>query len=147
MLFHVASYHAGEGELARSFAALAARMAAADLLLFDFWHTGGVLRDPPARRVRSVEVDGRRLFRIATPREDRARSRIDVHYAFRRDAEDGEIVHEEDHALRHYTADELDDCARAAGLATLGCWGWGSDGPLSESDWYGLACLRRTSGA
>lgn len=147
MLFHVASYHAEEGRFARSLAAISARMKGDDLLLFDFWHSGGVLADPPGRRVRTVDIDGRRMTRIAVPREDRSTSRVWVHYEFRLDGEHGTLVHTEEHALRHFTTGEIEGAAAAAGLESLACWRWGSDRPLGDADWYGLACMRRGRGA
>jgi SAM-dependent methyltransferase len=146
MLFHVLSYQAGDGAAAATLENLASHLAPGGVLVFDFWHTGGVLLDPPAERVREARLGGRRLLRIARPAEDRSRSRIEIHYEFRWDSRDGPLAHEEDHALRHFTAAELAVLLERAGLAVLECEGWMSHRALQPADWYGVIWARREAG-
>jgi SAM-dependent methyltransferase len=143
MLFHVLSYQTAESAVARALENVAAHLAAPGVLVFDFWHTGGVLRDPPSVRVREARVGNRQLFRIARPTEDGNRRRVDIRFEFRWDAPDGPVAHEEDHSLRHFTEDELAAFLERAGLDVLTCEGWMRDRALRPEDWYGLICARK----
>jgi SAM-dependent methyltransferase len=143
MLFHVVNYQTSDAMLRTAFARVAAHLAPSGLLLLDFWNSDAVLNDPPVRRVREAGVDGRPLFRISTPREDRDRRRIDVLYEFRWDSPDGSLVHEELHTLRHFTSGELAEFLGQAGLTVMRCDAWMQDRPLAADDWYGVICARR----
>jgi SAM-dependent methyltransferase len=145
MLFHVLSYQTTDRAVARTLENVAAHLAPRGIYVFDFWHTEGVLLDPPGPRVREARVGERRLFRIARPTEDRARHLIDVHYDFCWDSPEGPVVHEEDHAMRHFTAGELQAFLARSGLAVVTCEGWMHQRALRPTDWYGLVCARRQS--
>ena len=144
MLFHVLNYHPTDAAVAATLENVAAHLAPRGLFVFDFWHGGGVQLDPPAVRVREARVDGRPLFRTARPTEDRARSLIDIRYEFRWDSPEGPVAYEEHHALRHFTAKELEGFLGRAGLDVLACEGWMQPGrALQPQEWYGLICARK----
>jgi SAM-dependent methyltransferase len=142
MLFHVMSYLTRDTDVDRALARIAAHLDRSGLLIFDFWHTGGVLHDPPARRVRESEVDGRKLFRIAIPTENRGLRRVDVRYEFRWDSVDGDCVLEEQHSMRHFSPSELTEFLGRAGLTVISCKGWQRESPPGPEDWYGVICAR-----
>jgi SAM-dependent methyltransferase len=144
MLFHVMSYQTSDDMIRGALERISAHLAPQGVLLFDFWHTDAVLRDPPGVRVRDAQVGGRRLVRIAHPTEDRKRHRIDIRYEFRWDSLEGPLVHEESHAMRHFTLQELNTFLAEAGLSVLACEAWMQDRALSQDDWYGLMWARRT---
>ena len=139
-LFHVVNYQATDEELRGLFVNAARHLAERGVVVFDFWHTDGVLRDPPQRRVREVSIAGRRLFRIADPTEDRERRRVDVRYEFRWDALDGQVAACETHPLRHFDVHELEVLLADAGLDLVTVEAWMERRPLRSTDWYGLAC-------
>lgn len=132
MLFHVMSYQVSDAQIHAALDRVAAHLAPGGVFVFDFWNTAGVVREPPARRVREAQIDGRPMFRISIPGEDRARRRIDVRYEFRRDSPDGALAHEERHALRHFTPQELETFLHDAGMTVLSCDGSGA--------WHGFIC-------
>jgi SAM-dependent methyltransferase len=147
MLFHVLSYQTSDPAVAATFASVSAHLAPRGVFVFDFWHTEGVLRDPPGVRVRETRVQGRRLFRIARPTEDRERSLIDIRYEFRWDAPEGPVASEERHVMRHFTKGELEMFLRDAGLEILQSEGWMQPGStLGPEHWYGLICARKRDG-
>jgi SAM-dependent methyltransferase len=145
MLFHVLSYQVSDHAVEATVANVAAHLAPGGIFVFDFWHTGGVLHDPPGRRIRDARLGGRPLFRVARPTEDRARSRIDIHYEFRWDSPEGPVAYEEDHAMRHFTPSGLEAFLGRAGLEIVACEGWMKP-VLGAEDWYGLACARKRGG-
>jgi hypothetical protein len=148
MLFHVLSYQTSDRAVDAAMENVAAHLAPRGVFIFDFWHTGGVLLDPPGVRTREAKVGGRRLFRTAHPTEDRARSLIDIRYEFRPDSPEGAAAYVEEHALRHFTAAELDAFLGRAGLETVALEGWMQPGrALQPNEWYGLACARKRQGA
>jgi SAM-dependent methyltransferase len=147
MLFHVLSYQTTNDAVAGALENAAAHLAPRGVFIFDFWHSSGVLLDPPVVRVRQAHVGGRRLFRTAHPTEDRGRNLIDIRYGFRWDSPEGPVAYEEHHALRHFTATELDDFLGRAGLDVVACEGWRQPGrALQRQEWYGLICARKRKG-
>jgi SAM-dependent methyltransferase len=143
MLFHVMSYHVSDAAIDAALQRIGPRLSSSGVFVFDFWHSGGVTRDPPGFRVRETRVDGRPLFRVTTPTEDRAQHLIAVQYDFRWDSTDGPLVHTETHTMRHFTARELTVFLAAAGMEPIRCEGWMSGSGLSELDWYGCMYARR----
>jgi SAM-dependent methyltransferase len=140
MLFHVMSYQTSEDEVERALTEARGHLASGGVFAFDFWHTPGVVQSPPEHRTREASIDGRRLFRITHPTEDKGKRRIDVRYEFRWDSADGPCVHEEIHRMRHFTVDELGAYLRRAGLAIRSCTAWMGRHAPSPADWYAMIC-------
>jgi len=142
MLFHAMSYLTSDLMLTAALNGIAAHLAQNGVLVFDFWHTEAVFRDPPVPRVRKAQIDGRTLFRISNPIEERDRARVLVRFEFRWDSPEGPLVHQEVHVVRHFDPKELDLFLRRAGLTILTCEAWMRNHPLGPDDWYGLICTR-----
>ncbi len=142
MLFHVASYLTNDDALEKTMANIAAHLVPDGLFAFDFWHTGGVTLDPPAARIREAVVDGQRLFRLTRVEQDIARQLIDIRFEFRRDSVTGPIIHEEHHAMRHFSSTHLHAVLDRAGFEVMGCEGWMTGQPLKMADWYGVIFAR-----
>lgn len=140
MLFHVINYQTSDDAVRAALRNISSHLDRSGVLVLDFWNSEAVLRDPPAVRVREARVDGRSLFRVSRPREDRGRRLVDVHYQFRWDHPEGDLAHEELHELRHFSGGELEGFLRDAGLRVLTCDGWMSGRPLCHEDWYGFIC-------
>lgn len=143
MLFHVIDYQTDDDALDRALERVSAHLAPGSLFAFDFWNSDAVLRDPPHKRVRTATIDGRSLFRLSYPSEDRSRRLIDVRYEFRWDSEDGPMAHQETHALRHFGLDELATRLDRFGLDVASSHAWLTTRPVKQNDWYGFACARR----
>ncbi|HUR21143.1 MAG TPA: class I SAM-dependent methyltransferase [Vicinamibacterales bacterium] len=143
MLFHVMSYQTSAAMVRGAIENARTHLAAGGVFLFDFWHTEAVLRNAPTSRTRQAQVGERTLFRISHPAEDRASRRIDVRFEFRWDGPNGPLEHEENHTLRHFTADELAVFLAECGLEVLSAEGWMTSKPLTSEHWYGVMCARR----
>jgi SAM-dependent methyltransferase len=144
MLFHVMSYQTTDEDVERAMREAQANLAPGGVFAFDFWHTPGVIDSPPAQRTREALVDGRRLFRVAHPTEDKVSRRIDVRYEFRWDSADGPCVHEELHRMRHFSVGELGQVLGRAGLEIRSCKAWMRQHPPGRADWYGMICATGT---
>ncbi|HEX7708115.1 MAG TPA: class I SAM-dependent methyltransferase [Thermoanaerobaculia bacterium] len=143
MLFHVMSYIQEDDEICRTLDNVREHLVPDGVFVFDFWHTGGVQRDPPSMRIREALIGDRRLVRIARPVEDRPRRRIDVNYEFRWDNAGGALAHREVHRLRHFDPDELGHFLGNAGLTVRTCNTWMRDEPLAADAWYGVIAAQR----
>jgi SAM-dependent methyltransferase len=140
MLFHVLNYQVSDDMIAAAFERVAAHLGPDGVFVFDFWNTDAVRRDPPGPRTRTTEVGGRVLYRLSRPSENPAARTVTVHYEFRWDQPRGELIAEETHVLRHFSAIELSALLRASGLIPRRFVRWLSDDPLSADDWYGFGC-------
>ena len=140
LLFHVIDYQVSDGMVRDTLSAIANHLAPAGLLVFDFWNSDAIERDPPVRRVKEARIDGRPLVRISVPSEGRRRRRVDVRYEFRWDSDQGPLEHEELHAVRHFSAAELEVFLQDAGMTVLTCEAWMRNRRLSQNDWYGFIC-------
>lgn len=143
MLFHVMNYQVSDAMVGGALERIAAHLAPTGVFVFDFWNSEAVLRDPPVRRVRETQVEGRSLFRVSNPIEDQGRRLIDVQYQFHWDSPEGALVHEEVHTLRHFSRGEFETLLRAAGMTMLKCQAWMTERRLSPDDWYGFICAGR----
>jgi SAM-dependent methyltransferase len=143
MLFHAISYQTSDAMLRDAIQNISAHLSSLGVFVFDFWNTAGVLGDPPGRRVREAEIQGRRLVRVTNPKEDRARNLIEVGFEFRWDSASGPLVHRESHLMRHFSGGELADVLETSGLTVVACNAWMTDRPLAAEDWYGLICAQK----
>ncbi len=143
MLFHAISYQSTDDDLRGAIRNISTHLAPHGLFVFDFWHTPAVLSDPPVPRLRKAMVEGRTLFRLTTPTEDRQRRLVHIEFEFRWDTPDGEAALREMHTMRHFEENELRQVLAAEGLSVVECAGWMTDRPLTVADWYGFVCAQR----
>jgi SAM-dependent methyltransferase len=142
MLFHVFNYQISDALVDKALERIREHLAPKGLLVFDFWNSDAVKRDPPASRVRQADVEGRPLFRLGAPTEEPKRRLIHVHYQFRWDSPHGSLAHEEVHSLRHFDQAELASFLNKAGFAFVKCVAWLTTRPLCPDDWYGFVVAR-----
>jgi SAM-dependent methyltransferase len=145
MLFHVMSYQISDDMVVGAMQRVREHLADDGIFVFDFFHTDGVLADPPTTRVREATVDGRSLFRLSRPTEDRAKRVIEIKYEFRWDALDGPLAHDELHVMRHFTVNELDGFLQSSRMRAVHSEGWMAHRSLSASDWYGVIWTSRST--
>ncbi len=139
-LFHVASYHAADGELARMLANVRRHLPPGGRFVFDFWHGPGVLADPPARRERRIEDDVIRIHRVAVPVHDTARRIIEVQYDVTIEPVAGGAPEKirELHRMRYFSVPELAPLLAAAGFRVDRTHAGISRDALDARAWYGL---------
>lgn len=142
MLFHVLNYLIDDDAVAASLQTIRNHLTPDGVFVFDFWHSPDVTRNPPERRVRYGVIDGRRLYRIAIPWEDRPHRIVRVTYAFRWDSPFGELAYEEDHWMRHYSCVEVANFLEAAGLRTGASFTWADRAASGTADWTRVMSAR-----
>lgn len=124
-LFHVMSYMAGEGDFDTVLANARLHLKPGGALLFDFWYGPAVLADPPQRRERKVEEEGRHICRVTTPHWDKAHDTVRIDFDVSESAGVGETrdTHEE-HIMRYFFEDGLRQALPAAGfdIVEFGEW-------------------------
>lgn len=139
-LFHVASYHAGPGDLYKMMTNVRRHLPAGGRFIFDFWHGPGVLADPPTRRERTVSEGGIKITRLSIPEHFPLQCRIDVHYEMQVTDSgrgfEGRIV--EVHSMRYCFMPEIEFILAQAGFRLEFTRAGISDEPLAGGSWYGL---------
>lgn len=147
-LFHVASYQAAPGELARMVANAARHLEPGGVLVFDFWHGPGVRAEPPEIRRREVEDAAIHVSRLATPTHFADEQIIEVKYDLvvtPKNAAPAPERFAETHRLRYYFLPEVAAAVTAAGLTLEQTRAGLSDQPLGDRSWYGLVVARKPS--
>lgn len=143
-LFHVMSYQVTDEDALAAFRTAARHLAPGGVFIFDFWHGGGVLKDPPAVRVKRLEDGTVRIVRIAEPEVKKERNVVEVNYQImtleKKTGQWSEL--RETHSMRYFFLPEIRRFLSDAGFALKDSGGWMTDKPLS-SCWYGLVTAEK----
>ncbi len=143
-LFHVMSYQVTNEDILAAFRTAARHLAPGGVFIFDFWHGGGVLSDPPVVRVKRLEDDLVRIVRIAEPELKKERNVVEVNYQIltleKKTARWSEL--RETHSMRYFFLPELIQFLSDTGFALKNSGGWMTDKPLC-SCWYGLVAAEK----
>jgi SAM-dependent methyltransferase len=138
-LFHVMSYMAGEGDFAAALDAARRHLQPGGAFLFDVWHGSAVLADPPQRREREIDEDGKKIRRITTPHWDRDRDTVRIVFDVE---EDGRLTASEQHIMRYFFPDGLSRDLRAAGFEPLEIGEWLTGAPPHDKAFGIFAAAR-----
>jgi len=136
-LFHVMSFQNTEDDALAVMETAREHLQPGGLLLFDFWHGPGVLRDPPERRERMIEDGETQLRRVAVPEHRLSDNVVVVNYTVSiRDLKNGRTAElQEAHSMRCWFLPELRHLAKQAGLRGLDAGGWLTAQAPSLDDW------------
>lgn len=143
-LFHVVSYQVQNNDLQRTFANAARHLGPRGVFFFDVWHGPAVFSDRPAVRVKRVENDDTRLWRIAEPALDLTANVVVVRYTMLAESKhDARLTtFEEEHRMRYLFPPEVDLLAGEAGFEVERAEEFLTGRPPSEHTW-GVAYLLR----
>jgi SAM-dependent methyltransferase len=143
-LFHVVSYLTRNEDLSATFRNAAQHVRPGGLFFFDVWHGPAVLVQQPAVRLKRVENDEIRLWRVAEPSVDTGSSVVTVQYTmFAESRRDGSIVSfGETHHMRYLFPTEIELLARTSGFVVEGMEEFGTGRPASQDTW-GVAYILR----
>lgn len=146
-LFHVISYLTSNEDIAATFRNAWDHLRPAGIFFFDVWHGPAVLTQRPAVRLKQVENDDLRLWRVADPSIDTQASTVTVHYRmFAESKRDGGITtFDETHCMRYLFPTEIELLARAAGFTVEATEEFGSGRPASADTWGVAYVLRRNA--
>lgn len=143
-LFHVMSYQTSNDDLRAAFATAGAHLAPSGCFLFDCWYGPGVLKDPPAVRVKRLEDERIEFVRIAEPVMHPNENLVDVKYqAIVTDKATGRVgTLSEVHRMRYLFTPEIELFLQGEGLRTKVCHEWMSEKSPDFTSWN--ACFMVT---
>lgn len=145
-LFHVVSYLTSNADLEATFRNASRHLTANGVFFFDVWHGPAVLTQRPAVRLKQVENDDIRLWRVAEPAIDTAASIVTVHYTmFAESKREARITtFDETHHMRYLFPTEIELLARSAGFVVEETEEFGTGRPASPDTWGVAYVLRKT---
>jgi SAM-dependent methyltransferase len=143
-LFHVVSYQTSNDDLRRTFTNAAAHLRPQGSFLFDVWHGPAVVSERPQVRLRRVEDDKTRLWRVAEPELRLNEGVVTVRYTLLAESKvDATLTTiEEEHRMRYLFPPEVEWLADQAGFEVERSEEFPSGQPASDRTW-GVAYLLR----
>ena len=136
-LFHVVSYQTTNNDVRQMFETAATHLQPGGLFLFDVWYGPAVVTLKPVVRVKRMENSQIAVLRIAEPKVDMNRNRVDVTYTVLvTDRTSGHVQQfTEEHHMRYYFAPELELIAESNGMPIIHSEEWMTGGSPSENTW------------
>jgi SAM-dependent methyltransferase len=136
-LFHVASYQSSNDDIQSFIKNAAKHLKKGGVFIFDYWYGPGVLTDPPAVRVKRLEIIGGEITRIAEPELLVEECCVNVCYDIRilETASMKEKRLYEEHKMRYFFKPELEMLCESAGLQVLQSASWMDAKPLNSGTW------------
>lgn len=135
-LFHVFSYLTTEEALTKAIECSVANLSPGGVLLFDYWHGPGVLKDPPGVRTKFVENGSLRAERTAVPEHLPEKHLVEVNVRLRLIDKAGSFSEEvqEQYTMRYWFPEELEEPLKRSGLKSIRHYSWMTESdPRSES--------------
>lgn len=136
-LFHVMSYQTTLEDALAVLKTARAHLKPGGIFFFDFWHSAGVLADPPTYRERVMEDTEVLVVREATPEHRKQENIVVVNYAITITQKAcAQVSHlTERHVMRYWAMPELRNLANLTNF-TIGCsGGWMHGTPATKADW------------
>jgi SAM-dependent methyltransferase len=120
-LFHVIGYLTDNEEVISCFTSVSNHLHPGGLFVFDAWYTQAVKAQQPAVRLKKVTGDGIEITRIARPEIDDQRNLVTVNYELNIHHTEIDLREnlEESHVIRHFSIEEIEEYAAAAGFNLL----------------------------
>jgi len=143
-MFAAVDYVTTNEGLQRCFYSIRKHLEPGSLFIFDYWNGPAVLSARPSVRVKMVELEGKRLIRIATPQLEVERHLCRVSYNFMV-IKDRELVEEfeEEHVLRFLFPEEVRHYLEENSFNVLGIFPFlRLDGKADETAWNVVVIAR-----
>jgi SAM-dependent methyltransferase len=125
-LFHVMSYLIEDRDLKAAFQTAQRHLHAGGAFTFDFWYGPAVLEAPPQPQVKTIQVGDIIVQRKTIPEWDRQRHVVRVNYEIEiKNIANRETIREqEQHVVRYYFLDEIQDRLAVCGFEVeqIGEW-------------------------
>lgn len=125
-LFHVFSYLPTRADCLTFLKIVKTHLKPNGVFLFDFWHAGAVLNEPPQTRVKRIKTETLDITRIGEPSLDVTNSWVNLRYEFFiRNLSTGHVdTFAETHRMHYFTLAEVSDLLDEVGMK-----------PLSQEEW------------
>lgn len=144
-LFHVVNYFESLDNLRRFFEHARSNLTTAGLLLFDTWHSPAVRSIRPENRIRKVTDGNLDIVRFATPTVDDLTNTVTVEYdiyAQQKGEQCWQHIHEI-HTLRHFSPEEIVECALKEKFELLESHEWNTEKTPGDDTWSVTYILKK----
>lgn len=118
-LFDVLSYQTTPFELEKFFTEILSVLNPGGRVIVDGWNATGVRADPPQKRIRNFEINGRNVSRIVTPRNASNQSDSYSLTIELVDKSTNAIITAETHNMRAWHPHEIQDCLGNLGVSSI----------------------------
>jgi len=124
--FHVFSYLTTEAALKQAIDCCFANLNPGGVLVFDYWHGPGVIKDPPTVRTKVAENANLKVTRTATPQHlpDGHLVRLNVSLQIIEKVNGATYNREESYTLRYWFPNELEQALESAGFKEIQHYAW-----------------------
>lgn len=139
-LFHVMNYLGSTAALTQVMQKVASRLNDGGIFLFDSWYGPAVQHDQPTSRKKVFENSDMKIVRTSHPDHNVRERTVNVIFDF--DIEGGTRFQEE-HFMRYYFTNEIENAILAAGLELVETKEWMTGDPLTEDTWYATYIVRK----
>ena len=139
-LFHVFSYLVTEEALNQALECTFANLNPGGVLVFDYWHGPGVIKDPPVFRQKAIENGSLKLEKTTVPEHLPEEHLVRVKVSLRildKDAGVSEEI-EEFYLMRYWFPDQLENAITRAGFTEVSHYSWMARSEPAPTSW--LAC-------
>lgn len=143
-LFHVASYQTRNEDILSMFATAYHHLKSGGIFIFDFWYGPGVLRDPPAVRIKRLKDDDAEIMRIAEPVLHSNSNVVDVNYTVLVTERKTNIFSSicEQHSMRYFFLPELNHFLQSTQFDIVYQAEWMA-GEMTENTWLGIVVAKK----
>ena len=144
-IFHVVSYQTHNCDVLQTFANANRHLRPKGLFLFDVWHGPAVISERPSVRVKQVEDDNVRLYRIAEPVTDHTSGVVSVRYTLLAESKSDGSLNSfiEEHKMRYFSPTEIHLLADQTGFDVIRTEEFLSGNTLSEHTWGAAYLLQK----
>jgi SAM-dependent methyltransferase len=136
-LFHVFSYLTTEEALNQAIECAFANLNPGGVLLIDYWHGPGVVKDPPAIRTKVVDNARLRVERTTVPQDLPDKHLVKLTVSLRIIEKDTGVpnVSEERYTMRYWFPDEVEEVLASAGFKDVQHYAWMKPLAPRSEDW------------
>jgi SAM-dependent methyltransferase len=140
-LFHVFSYLVTEEALNEALDCSFDNLNPGGVLLFDYWHGPGVIKDPPVVRKKAVENGGLKVEKMTIPEHLPEEHLVQLKVSLQYSDEDNGVSEESEelYLMRYWFPDELEAAMTKAGFSEVKHYSWMTQSEPNSTSWQ--ACI------
>jgi hypothetical protein len=135
-----------DGALKEAIECAFANLKPRGVLLFDYWHGPGVLKDPPSVRARAVENATLRVERATVPQHLPDQHLVKLTVSLKvTDKDDGASNEsEETYTMRYWFTNELEEALLSAGFGQVQHYAWMTESAPELRSWQACTIAVRS---
>lgn len=139
-LFHVFSYLVENEDIQKALNCLRRHLENGALFIFDFWYGPGVLTDLPKNKIKNLNEQGLKAYRITEPILDTEKNLVEVYFKnFIIDSNNNAFRQfDETHPMRYFFLPELKMFLKESNFKMVEAFQWETLQPLTKNCWYGV---------